>query len=229
MVTNWYSNIAFFEQEKKLISKYYPSLHYVQNHNKVKLEGELYIKEIDDSYTIEVSFLDDYPKSLPIVKEIGGDIPQIDKRHINFDGSCCLCVPQLEKLYFPDGSNIKTFLDKLVVPFFANQAYFDSNGTWLNGEYRHGGQGVYDFYVELFDTLDIKQIINLIDCCIKDTFNVNKKCPCNSGRPIKKCHITAVSKLKKSASNEQLKKDIDEFKNILKKRKNRCMKINTLA
>lgn len=217
MWTDWIRDISFFETEKYLISKYYPTLEYIQCGDNIKLVGELYIKEIDDSYSIEVSFLDDYPNSLPLVKEIGGDIPCCDWRHINPDKTCCLCIPQLEKKYFPIGANIKVFLDNLVVPFFANQAYFDLTGKWLNGEYNHGGQGIYDFYVELFNTLDINKIVNLIELSINNDININKKCPCGSCKSLKKCHLSEINKLKTSANKKQLTEDLKEFKKFINK------------
>lgn len=217
-MTNWYRDSSFFEKEQALISEFYPSLEYIQIDNSIKLKGELYIKEIDDSYTIEISFLDNYPKTLPIVKEMGGDIPKTDQRHINFGGSCCLCIPQLQKIYFPDGSNIKDFLDNLVVPFFANQAYYDLNATWLNGEYSHGYMGIYEFYSDFLDIKNFNKTLQLLQVSIQSIPNFNKKCPCHSGRSIRKCHMQRIVELKKLVKINQLKDDVYEFKKIKEKK-----------
>lgn len=217
MSYKWYENKSFFANEKELISEYYPMLHYVEENKNIKLIGELYIKEINDSYTIEIIFLDDYPNSLPLVKEIGNDIPKELDRHISYDGSCCLCVPQLEKYYFPKNSNIKDFLDKLVVPFFVNQAYFDMTGKWINGEYSHGILGIYEFYSNFFESKDINKILNLLKVIMKSIPNFNKKCPCFSGKSIKKCHFKSLINLKKIIKDEQLNNDIEQFKFILKR------------
>lgn len=217
----WYINSSFFEEEKELVSKYYPTLKYIEENKNFKLIGELYIKEIDDSYSIEINFLDDYPNSLPIVKEIGNDIPKELDRHISYDGTCCLCVPQLEKYYFPKGSNIKDFLDKLVVPFFANQAYFELTGEWINGEYAHGILGIYEFYNNLLGIKNINEILNLLKIVKKSIPNFNKKCPCNSGKSVRKCHLVKIVQLKKIIRVDQLNNDIEEFsKIIIKKRSN---------
>lgn len=212
----WYSNLSFFKKEKELISKYYPTLKYIEENKNFKLIGELYIKEIDDSYSIEINFLDDYPNSLPIVKEIGNDIPKDLNRHISFDRTCCLCVPQLEKYYFPKDSNIKDFLDKLVIPFFANQAYFEMTGQWINGEYSHGYLGIYEFYREFFDIENINKILQLLQISIKTIPNFNKKCPCKCGKSIRKCHMKKILELKKLVKINQLRNDIYEFKIIIK-------------
>ncbi len=197
MVNNrWYHNIPFYESEKELIYNYYPTLDYSTVDNKIKIEGELFIKEINDSYSIEILFPDDYPNILPIVREVSNDIPQTENRHINGDGSCCLCIPQLEKYYFPNNSNIKQFLENLVIPFFANQAYFDIYGKWLTGEYNHGHRGIYDFYSEYFNVLDINIIVRFIKLTLSSNININKKCLCNSNRPIKKCHLFKINNLK---------------------------------
>lgn len=211
MSYKWYENKSFFTNEKELISEYYSALEYVKENENVKLIGELYIKEINDSYTIEIIFLDAYPNSLPIVKEIGDDIPKELNRHISYDGNCCLCVPQLEKYYFPKNSNIKDFLDKLVVPFFVNQAYFDMTGKWINGEYSHGYLGVYEFYSDFFRLKDTDIISEILKIVTKSIPNLNKKCPCSSGKSIKKCHMDKIIEIRKIVEIEQIKSDISNL------------------
>lgn len=213
----WLENTFFFMKEKELILKKYPLLIYSIEENVVKLIGELYIEEIDDSYSIEIEFPKDYPKSLPTVKEVGGDIPRELHFHISFDGNCCLCVPQLEKFYFPDDSNIITFIEKLVLPFFANQAYFKITGTWLNGEYSHGDLGVYEFYKEILEIKSLTEIVKFLELSLKSYINLNKKCLCNSNKPIKRCHLSELNHLRKLIPIQNIQQDIKVFKRYINK------------
>lgn len=210
----WQKDNLFFTKEKEHILQKYPSLIYCIENDIVKLKGELPILEIDDSYSIEIEFPDNYPKNLPIVKEVSGDIPKELDLHISYDGSCCLCIPQLEKFYFPDGSNIITFLEKLVIPFFANQAYFKITGTWLNGEYGHGEKGIYEFYSDILQTNNIHLMIIFMILSLQEIKNINTYCPCSSGKSIKKCHLQYIKQLAIHTSVHQIKTDITIFKKI---------------
>lgn len=213
----WEEDSLLFEIEKRLVLQHYPSLHYHIIGEKVKLVGELFIAQIDDSYSIELEFPDNYPKSLPSVKEVGGDIVRELDLHISHDGNCCLCLPQLESFYFPDGSNIITFFEKLVIPFFANQAYFKITGNWISGEYSHGISGVYEFYSEIFKTKNIRIILKLLCLSIQSIPNYNKKCVCGSNISIKKCHLVTIIKLKKYTNMKQLEKDLEELNKVFDK------------
>lgn len=208
----WQENPLFFTKEKEYILQKYPSLTYCIENDIVKLIGELPIEEIDDSYSIEIEFPDSYPKNLPIVKEVSGDIPRELDFHISYDGSCCLCLTQLENFYFPNGSNIIIFLEKLVIPFFANQAYFKITGTWLNGEYGHGEKGIYEFYSDILQTNNIHVMIILMILSLQKIKNINAKCPCSSGKSIKKCHLQYIKQLAMYTSTHQIKNDITFFK-----------------
>ncbi len=207
----WKANSSFFEEERQNILDKYPSLTYIVQKNKVKLIGELYLSEINDSYSIEIEFPDNYPNKLPTVKEVDGDIKKDLDMHVSFDGSCCLCLPHLEKQYFPSGSNIIVFLENLVKPFFANQAYFKLTGKWITGEYSHGLKGIFEFYSDIFISDDIKIIKKLLYISVQAVPNYNKKCPCGNNKSIKKCHLSKIVQLKKYTDNKQIKDDLISF------------------
>jgi len=213
MLSWWKTSDVFFEEEQKIILEQYPSLSYIIKEDSIKLIGELYIPEINDSYSIEILFPCDYPNSLPTVKEVDEEIVRDIDLHIYPDGTCCLCLPHLEQFYFPKGSNISVFIEKLVKPFFANQAYYKITGKWLNGEYSHGLKGIHEFYIELFKSDDIKIILQLLYLSIKSAPNYNKKCYCGSNKSIRKCHLPNIVKLKKYASQKQIKDDLVELLN----------------
>ncbi len=207
----WEENSTFFDKEKEIIKHQYPSLHYIVQENNIHLLGEIYIKEIDDSYSIKIAFPFDYPNSLPIVISDSEDIEKNIDLHIYSDGSCCLCLPHLEQFYFKKGSSINVFIDNLVKPFFANQAYYKITGKWLNGEYSHGLKGIYEFYSEVFECSDTYSILQLLYLSIKSAPNYNKKCYCGSNKSIKKCHLSNIVKLKKIVTLNQIKEDLQYF------------------
>jgi len=211
MLKWWVENSVFFDKEKEIIRQKYPSLHYIVQENKIQLVGEIYIQEIDDSYSIKIEFPSDYPNSLPIVISDSEELKRDIDLHIYSDGSCCLCLPHLEEFYFPKGSSIDVFIENLVKPFFANQAYYKITGKWLNGEYSHGLKGIYEFYSEIFECNDAYIILQLLYLSIKSAPNYNKKCYCGSNKSIKKCHLQNIVKLKKIVTKKQTKEDLHHF------------------
>ena len=143
----------------------YPKFQLVQPNQKHVLEGELDVKGVDntlfDRFHIKMVLPVKYPSSLPRVYEIDGRIPKVADRHINIhiDNSCCLCIPMKARLFIENEFNLTSFFEELVIPFFANQVYFERTGKWANGEFAHGIAGIMQFYEELFNTKDHSRIV----------------------------------------------------------------------
>lgn len=49
--------------------------------------------EIEDYYQIEITIPNNYPRDLPIIKEVGRKIPRDGTFHVNPDESLCLGSP----------------------------------------------------------------------------------------------------------------------------------------
>lgn len=183
------------------------------NYNGKELIGEIDIFDKEDNYcssfNIKVLLANNYPYEFPILYESGNDIPHIIDRHIGHDGSCCVCVTQEEDIRKSRGITIKEFMSEYVVPFFANQTYFDlNNGTWANGEYQHGYNGFAQYYQELFHTQDINIILNGFKYFFSKSLKSYEKCFCGSGLKYKKCHLKTHIEMSK-ISLERLKEDYE--------------------
>ncbi|MDR2410815.1 MAG: hypothetical protein LBE13_22260 [Bacteroidales bacterium] len=114
----------------RLVLHKYPKLELVDN----VLSGEIDIFDKNDtyysSYQVKIIIPREYPHEFPSVNETEGRIPRIADRHINDeDGDCCLCVLQEADIRAKRGITILNFIDEYVIPFFANQVYFESNGN----------------------------------------------------------------------------------------------------
>jgi hypothetical protein len=59
----------------------YKWLHLHLDQGTVRIRGTIPVPE--DRYRIEILFLNDYPLTLPQVRETGGRIPHISDRHVN--------------------------------------------------------------------------------------------------------------------------------------------------
>ncbi len=192
----WEDNHHLFEKEKELLSKYYPSLKFFIENNTVAIKGLLDIENID-SYEIEIIIPDNYPASLPIVKEVGGDIPREVDRHMYDNGVCCLAINNeiIEK--YKNQYFLKNFIDDFVKPFFANQLYFEQTGEWLNGEYSHGAEGKLEYISDKTGIGDKELLLKFIKLALQKIPNLNKKCPCQKNKPLKRCHLNTVLQIKR--------------------------------
>lgn len=203
----WVNHPGLFEKEKRLIAESFPGLSLLLESRSIYLRGELYLESIDDSYYIEIEIPDDYPVSIPILREKGGEIPHQMDRHINGDGTCCVCIKPAERLHWPTGSSIVDYVQSLVIPFLINQYHFDATGQWISGDYSHGDRGVYEFYAEHLNEPNPVRLLGLLAEAINPLMNKMKKCPCGSKKVFRKCHLGKVIFLKKNIDRSVLLKN----------------------
>lgn len=199
------------QRDIEKVLKQYPSL----NIKEGVLFGYLKVDE-DDEYEIEIK-IGDFPRRFPIVKEIEGRIPRNVDRHKYSNDVCCLTTDAYELLLLRKHivSNLAEFINKVVVPFFQNNSYFEINGEYKEGEYTHGTLGNIESYS---DILKIRNPEIVIDSLIKRLKNVrigvNSTCICGSGKKFKNCHQRRFNDLY-LIDEEIIKRDLDGLKKIL--------------
>ncbi len=140
-------------------------------------------------FNIKIQIPQEYPDILPKVFDTEERIPRIPDRHINHDGSCCL-GPRL-KLYHQLNNEItiQNWLDKLAIPFFANQLYYELEDHFFSGEYSHGAKGILEYYKEYWNSTDIDEIKLKLKRICGIGVGRNEKCFCGSDVKYKKCHL----------------------------------------
>lgn len=149
-----------------------------------------------DSFQIKIKLPKGYPYSFPKVFSVGNRIPIEDDRHINEDASCCVAVIQEETLRATRGITIIQFINEFVVPFFANQLYFEKHNMWANGDYLHSIDGIIQFYKEQTDLESLNEIILFLKELPKiRQLGRNDKCFCNSKLKYKNCHLLPLNKI----------------------------------
>lgn len=98
MATWFEKNPELLTKIREIISENFPCFILQIVGNKVIFRGRLELIEEGkhfDSYFIEIFFLDDFPVSLPEVREIGGRLPKIKDRHVNeINNNLCLFLPE---------------------------------------------------------------------------------------------------------------------------------------
>ena len=145
--------------------------------------------EIEDSYKLEIIIPDQFPSSIPTVKETGGKIPQDADFHVNPDGSLCLGSPLrlLEKIY--STPNISGFTGKCLIPYLYAVSYkLNNGGEFVFGELGHGTTGLIDDYSTVFNLQERFQVIQAVELLgLKKRIANKKTCPCGCGKRLGAC------------------------------------------
>lgn len=221
------SNI--FSREIEPVSREFPSLNSKFDNGVWQIQGVLPIVDGNgfkhDEYEVRIMIPSNFPKIMPLLFEIGGKIRHTPEFHINPDGSCCLTVPAKEVLILRNGLTVLDFIKKHAIPFLANHTYKQRFGEYAAGEYSHGLDGIIEFYFEVFNSNNLKIVIDGLEASIFSKIpERNSLCFCGSGTKYKKCHMKSLDTLA-LVSNDVLIKDL---KRILEARKSEMQKDENL-
>lgn len=187
------------EADLNNVVKTYPTL-------KIEKEGLIYLLvgqfnlyypdgELLEEFNVKIRFID-FPSVLPTVWETGGKIERIADRHVNIgDNSLCLIVETEAILICKQGINAIRFLDEILRPHLAMQAYFLLKGKYPIGEYKHGFEGIIESLKEIVNTDSIEFVKKSIEFTLSSWLNRNQPCYCSSGKKYKNCHLRAIEKL----------------------------------
>jgi len=172
---------------------------------------------IRDSYEIDVEFISKPQNLFPEVRETGGriqkiranfNITDIRELHVNENqnNTICLCPKPELFLRYPNGLEIVDFFNALILPYFYGLSYFEKHKEWPRGSYGHGDVGIFEFYYDYRDKMDINLIIKCVESLSerksmeylqsKGKIKGHRECICGSKLKIKKCHIKALEGLR---------------------------------
>lgn len=171
-----------------------------------------------DTFNILIIIPESYPFCVPRVFEISKNIPRDEDWHISKEGLCCLDIDHRMMLLGSKGINIADFIASLIYPFFANQLYRINIGSYAAGEYKHGFEGVLQFYAEQLNIKNAGTAIKILDGILSRNLpSRNHTCLCGE-KKYKKCHLISTEFLLQ-IPKERLTKDLEEFKNVVKRTK----------
>ncbi|MBK7182138.1 MAG: SEC-C domain-containing protein [Saprospiraceae bacterium] len=182
---------------------HFPSIEYEilkSDQFKYRLHGNLQITDEEGTlwgiFQAAIYFKSNYPLGFASLQELSNNIPREVSRHINKEGFCCVCNP-LEALRMELRPNsIIDFIENYTIPFFANQIYCDKFGSFKNGEYSHGNDGIWESFEEEFNTKNRIEIQSKLDYIQKKPGR-NELCYCGSNRKIKNCHWESAERIRK--------------------------------
>lgn len=198
----------------------FPKLKLFEKEKKKILSGEIDIFDAADNYldsfTINVAIPRNYPYGFPLLFETSNKFEHIPDRHIDEDGSCCVCSLQEVDLISQKGISMKDFFLGYVIPYLANQLYFNIEKEWANGDYDHGAEGILQYYRELFELDRIEEIFELLSFLNKNRMNRNDTCFCGKKQKLKRCHLQTYTIIK-FLSKSRIEVDLLGLKWLLRK------------
>ena len=159
----------------------------------LKFSAEYQHNRIEDEYSIELTISDDYPDSLPIVREKGNRIPR--DFHKYQDNSLCLGASLAIKRKFLKQPTIIGFIERCVIPHLYLYSYKCKYGSLPYGELSHGWLGILEYYQDVFNVVDERIILLLLKVIVDDNYRAHSRCPCGSRKRLRDCHGSLLRKL----------------------------------
>lgn len=143
-------------------------------------------ESLEDMLSIELKIPTDYPKELPMVKEIGGRIPQ--NFHHHDQGTLCLGVLLEMKMKFQKNPTLLGFIDEQIIPFLYSFSYCEKNGKMPFGEFSHDGEGIIQYYQQLLKLESQITVLGFLRILADDDYRGHHPCLCCSGKTMRNCH-----------------------------------------
>lgn len=209
---------------KRDIAKFLEVYHKFENvtlekHDCEALYGEVAVvdkkKQHWKNYKVLITINSSYPQTIPSVYEMSDVIERDWDFHISKKGACCLDITHDLILKRNTGINLIEFYRDVIYPFFANHQYRIVEGHYANGEYKHFGEGIVQYYEAKLGLKEPLLVVTLITEALENRkLEANKECPICKSPKYKKCCRPMINKLRLYGGS-QLKKDLDVFEKLI--------------
>ena len=219
----WYeADPELYSKVKLEVEDAFPELRFIKPGRIPYISGYFPLFDGDrvyDRYKIEIELPAESPHGLPVVKEISERIPRIVDRHMEPDGKACVFLPDAFWFDYPDGTTLLDFLNGPLQSFFACQSLIDLgvSNPWMSGEWKHGSDGILDFYESLLGTRDPRIICGYLDMLKQDIVQGHWLCPCGSKEKLRKCHRGLIDDLRLRIPKSVAAKSVERLLNYLSK------------
>ena len=220
---------AILHQEGRILAAAYPSLALSIRSSGYALtpglqltldtalvEGSLPVPKTGIGYEVTIILSRQHPKHMPLLVCRDPAIPAELDRHINGNGTACLCSRAESAKFYPPGAGLIHFIDQLVVPFLVGQFFYTAHGRWPGPEREHGWPGILQAYESLLGTRDVKVVTRFLQHrLLKKRPKGHGVCPCGSGRKLRDCHAEKMWALWNSVSQDNAAHDLADLQDPL--------------
>ena len=196
------------------LSDAFPDLILIPEENKYFVRGNIHFRaqhstyeSIEDVFLIEIEIPDTYPSVPPAARDLGERIPR--SFHSFEDGSFCLGAPLAVKMTFAKSPTLLGFVNSLLIPYLYSFSFqVAHHGKMPYGELSHGGSGLMDYYMSLFETKRPVAIIKFLAILAFQKYRGHSQCPCESGNKLRRCHGPFLLGLQKHQTPEDFYSDL---------------------
>ncbi len=172
------------------------------------------LESIADWFEIEITITEDYPRVLPVVKEIQGKVHS-DYNHLYSDATFCLATPLAVRQSFSKNPTLLGFINNLVIPYLYSYCYWERNGSMPFDERSHGLTGLVEHYCDLFETDMKPKLWQGLQRISKYGYRGHHLCPCGSGKILRNCHSKIAMEIAQFDNRVELNKELLEIKILL--------------
>lgn len=200
MTKFWHErNPELYARTRAEVESKYPALHFEVRDRIVLVVGSFPITDeagVVDSFEVEIELPRNFPKQLPIVREVKGRIPRTLDRHMLADGVACLFVQEDWWMLHPEGYTLQEFLDGPVRMYFVGQSMFELGMGWPFGERSHGVKGILECYQEMTRAPTVEIASAFLALLAQKQISGRQRCPCGSGKMLRHCHLPILLELR---------------------------------
>ena len=161
-----------------------------------------------DNFLIAIELPASYPIGIPVVRELGGRIPNHPDFHVFANGTLCLGLPEELWLQYGGRFELKQYLEGPLRSYFLGICEKLAGRPWPFGEWPHGVPALIEFYGKLIGTEEISCVIALVEMLSNASLKGHWKCPCGSGKELRQCHGDALRDLHARLSKEILARSL---------------------
>lgn len=164
---------------------------------------------IEDVFDIAISIPKDFPQRIPKVWETGGRIP---RNHHTYDyGGLCLGASLAIRMMIVQDPSLKSYVKNQVIPYLYSFLYKEFFKEMPYGELSHGGEGIIEYYCDLFNTDSSLVVIGLLEV-LAGSYRGHHPCPCGSGRKLRDCHGALIREISSYQGKEWFEYDVTQCK-----------------
>ena len=156
-------------------------------------------RRVVDEYDIQIFLASNYPKAIPLVREVGGRIPKtFHKLEADY---LCLGSPTRLRLILVKSPSILNFVEQCVIPYLYSYSIFEHGGSLPFGELSHGPLGLREDFASLLgiDNDNDDAVLGFVKLLSMGKRQANKlPCACGSHLRLGRCHHRRLNALRNS-------------------------------
>ncbi len=184
-------------------------------HFSTRVDGRV----IEDLYEIRIVFPEQYPGLWPVAYELQNRVTS--QFHRNPDESLCLGSNlDLHRIYSRD-KGFENFIKEMLTPFLAGHSFWKRYGVAPFGERAHGGDGVWQAYLDLYSEESLDTVLGAVEWALKNREERGHVvCPCVLKAKMRECgqsgcRLFAGLQLIQSMHPALLRQDLDALRSSL--------------